>query len=411
LRLQRLTLQAGVSSPSALTFLPNGQKLRLSRRQVRRPMMAFARAELAGLGSAGGSALAAFQVEAAGVRDRHWGRAISYSRKVFIPLTTMCRNTCGYCAFVKHPGDPGANFMTPEQVLDVALRGERLGCKEALFSLGERPERRYPQARDALARLGYETTVDYLVAACRLVLENTSLIPHVNAGALTEEEMARLKHVSGSMGMMLETASRRLMKPGMPHHACPDKAPRLRLRTIDAAGRLGIPFTTGILIGIGETWEERLDSLEEINRLHLLHGNVQEVIVQNFRAKQGTTMAEWSEPTRDDMLRTLAAARIILDPSISLQAPPNLEEEFESYVASGINDWGGISPLTADHINPERAWPALGELSRRTAATGYRLVERLTVYPAHLGGGSEQVEAAIMRLARADGLAREQFVE
>ncbi|MBX3577489.1 MAG: 7,8-didemethyl-8-hydroxy-5-deazariboflavin synthase CofG [Rhizobiaceae bacterium] len=350
------------------------------------------------------------RAEAALIRDRHWGRAISYSRKVFIPLTTMCRNTCGYCAFVKHPGDPGANYMTPDEVLDVAQRGERLGCKEALFSLGERPERLYPEARDALARLGYSTTVDYLVDACRLVLERTSLIPHVNAGTLTEDEVRRLRDVSGSMGMMLETVSRRLMKPGMAHHACPDKAPLLRLRTIEAAGRLKVPFTTGILIGIGETWEERIDSLMAIDDIHRRHGNVQEVIVQNFRAKAGTAMAEWIEPSREDMLRTLAVARIILHPSISLQAPPNLEDAFEAYVAYGINDWGGVSPLTADHINPERAWPTLDELARRTAATGYRLVERLTVYPAHLGGGAANVEAAIARLARADGLAREQFV-
>lgn len=348
--------------------------------------------------------------EASALRDRNWGKAISYSRKVFIPLTTMCRNTCGYCAFVKHPGDPGANFMTLEQVLDVATRGEALGCKEALFSLGERPELRYPEAREALAKLGYTTTIDYLVDACRLVLERTSLIPHVNAGALHEGEMARLREVSGSMGMMLETATKRLMKPGMPHHACPDKSPLLRLRTIETAGRLKVPFTTGILIGIGETWDERIEALEAINELHKRYGHVQEVIVQNFRAKPGTAMAEWIEPTRDDMLRTLAAARLVLHPSISLQAPPNLEEAFEGYIDAGINDWGGVSPLTADHINPERAWPALAELARRTASKGYQLVERLTVYPSHLGSVDAGVEPALARLARADGLAREQFV-
>ena len=365
---------------------------------------------LRGLGGASGEALDRLRLCAAAVRDRHWGDAISYSRKVFIPLTTMCRNTCGYCTFVKHPGDPGANFMTPDEVLAVAVKGEALGCKEALFSLGERPERRYPQAREALARLGHATTVDYLVAMCRLVLENTALVPHVNAGTLMEAEVARLKEVSGSMGMMLETASKRLMKPGMAHHACPDKAPVLRLRTIEAAGRLGVPFTTGILIGIGETWDERIDSLAAINAIHLRHGNVQEVIVQNFRAKPGTAMAGWPEPSRDDMLRTLAAARLILDPSISLQAPPNLEEAFEAYLGSGINDWGGISPLTADHINPERAWPALAELSRRTAAAGHRLVERLTVYPTYLGAAAGQVGASLSRLAGADGMAREQYV-
>ncbi len=365
---------------------------------------------LRSMGDASGAVLAALQAEAGAIRDRHRGRAISYSRKVFIPLTTMCRNTCGYCTFVQAPGTPRATYLTPDEVLDIARRGEALGCKEALFSLGERPERRYPEAREALARLGYTTTIDYLVDACRLVLDRTALIPHVNAGTLTEAEIARLREVSGSMGMMLETASKRLMRPGMPHHACPDKAPRLRLRTIADAGRLGVPFTTGILIGIGETWEERLESLAAIDALHRTHGHVQEVIVQNFRAKPGTAMADWAEPPREDMLRTLAAARIILDPSISLQAPPNLEEAFEDYIGAGINDWGGISPLTADHINPERAWPALTELARRTAARGYRLVERLTVYPEHLGHLPAGIDAALARLAGTDGLAREQVL-
>lgn len=357
-----------------------------------------------------GDAFAPFARQASEVRDRHWGRTISYSRKVFIPLTTMCRNTCGYCTFVRNPGEPGANLMTPDEVLEVATKGERLGCKEALFSLGERPERRFPEARDALARMGYASIVDYLVDACRLVLDNTTLVPHVNAGTLTEEEIARLREVSGSMGMMLENVSRRLSKPGMAHHACPDKAPVLRLRTIEAAGRLGVPFTTGILIGIGETWDERVDSLAAINELHLRHRNVQEVIVQNFRAKAGTAMAQWAEPSREDMLRTLVMARLVLDPSISLQAPPNLEEAFEDYIDCGINDWGGISPLTADHINPERAWPAIAELSRRTQARGYSLVERLTVYPAYLGVETAPLHATLAGMARADGLARDQFV-
>jgi len=343
-------------------------------------------------------------------RDAHWGRKVSYSRKVFIPLTTMCRNTCGYCTFVKAPGEPGANYLMPDEVLDIALKGEKLGCKEALFSLGERPERRYPEARDWLARLGFATTVDYLVAACKLVLENTSLVPHVNAGTLDEDEIARLRDVSGSMGMMLENVSRRLSKPGQAHHACPDKAPVLRLRTIEAAGRLGVPFTTGILIGIGETFDERVDSLVAINELHQRYGHVQEVIVQNFRAKAGTAMADWAEPKREDMMRTLATARLILDPSISLQAPPNLEETFEDYLDCGINDWGGVSPLTADHINPERAWPAVAEIARRSAAKGFRLVERLTVYPAYLGVETAPLHDMLARLAGADGLAREQVV-
>lgn len=356
-----------------------------------------------------GRETAQLQAEAAALRDHSWGSAISYSRKVFIPLTTMCRNTCGYCAFVKHPGQEGSGYLSPDEVLEIARKGERLGCKEALFSLGERPERRYPEARETLRRLGHATTIDYVIAACRLVLARTSLIPHVNAGTLTEAEIAELREVSGSMGMMLETVSKRLMKPGMAHHACPDKSPLLRLRTIEAAGRLGVPFTTGILIGIGETFEERVESLVAIDRIHQRYGNVQEVIVQNFRAKADTAMAGWMEPSHEDMLRTLAVARLVLDPSISLQAPPNLDDRFEDYIASGINDWGGISPLTIDHINPERAWPELSELARRTAAQGYRLVERLTVYPAFLNE-TAPLAAALSGHAGADGFARSQIV-
>lgn len=357
-----------------------------------------------------GGDLTLLRKDAASIRDAYWGDRVTYSRKVFVPLTNMCRNTCGYCKFVKNPSEIEARYLPLEEVLDLAIKGGRLGCKEALFSLGERPERRYPEARDALRRLGSDSTIDYLARACRLVIERTSLVPHINAGALSEQEILCLREVSGSMGMMLESVSRRLNKAGMAHHACPDKSPVIRLRTIETAARLGVPFTTGILIGIGETWQERVDSLEAINDLHRRFGNIQEVIVQNFRAKPGTAMAEWSEPSREEMLRTLAAARLILDPSISLQAPPNLEEAFEDYLGSGINDWGGVSPLTTDHINPERAWPAISELSRRTASQGYRLVERLTVYPKYLGSVAAGLSERIAKLADADGLAREQFV-
>jgi FO synthase len=361
-------------------------------------------------GGANSAEVALLRQRACEIRDQYWGRRITFSRKVFIPLTNMCRNTCGYCVFVKHPGDPKAGYLTPEEILDIARNGERLGCKEALFSLGERPELRYTQASDILSQHGYQTTIDYLIEACRLVLEKTSLIPHVNAGTLTVSEIAQLRAVSGSMGMMLENVSKRLMKPGLPHHGCPDKTPILRLRTIEEAGRQKVPFTTGILIGIGETWDERIDSLLAINEIHLRHGNVQEVIVQNFRAKSGTAMEWSSEPSREDMLRTLAVARLLLDPSISLQAPPNLDNTFEEYIDSGINDWGGVSPLTVDHINPERAWPTLAELERRTAAKGLQLSERLTVYPSHLNNCHTAVSQPLRRLAREDGLAREQFV-
>lgn len=365
---------------------------------------------------ASGEALEALQARARAVADAKWGRTLTYSRKVFIPLTTYCRNNCGYCTFYKLPGQPGARYMTPEQVLDVARRGEQLGCKEALFSLGEKPELAYPQARDELARLGYARTVDYVRDLCALVLRETTLVPHVNAGTLSQDDARALKAVSGSMGMMLESVSRRLARKGAAHHACPDKAPALRLRTLDAAGQAGVPFTTGILIGIGETWEERVDSLLAIDAAHRRHGHIQEVIVQNFRAKPGTPMAAHAEPTREDMARTLAVARLLLSPDIALQAPPNLEERFESYIASGINDWGGLSPLTADHINPERAWPAVAELARRTAAVGYRLQERLTVYPRYLRHDARgrfvdaALAPALARMAGQGGLAREQVL-
>ncbi|MSQ58560.1 MAG: 7,8-didemethyl-8-hydroxy-5-deazariboflavin synthase subunit CofG [Betaproteobacteria bacterium] len=348
--------------------------------------------------------------------DAHWGKTVSYSRKVFIPLTTYCRNTCGYCTFYKVPGQAGARYMTPEEVLDVARKGERLGCKEALFSLGEKPELRYQEARAALAKLGYERTLYYLRDMCALVLRETSLIPHVNAGTATVEDLLALKSVSGSMGMMIENVSRRLTGAGQVHHACPDKTPVQRLRTLESAGKAGVPFTTGILIGIGETWEERIESLAAIDQCHRKYGHIQEVIVQNFRAKPGTPMANHPEPSLDDMERTLAVARLLLSPEISLQAPPNLEDDFESYLDCGINDLGGISPLTLDYINPERAWPAIAELARRTQAKGYGLQERLTVYPRYLkpGQGSRFLDPRLAhllsRMAGPSGMASAQVL-
>lgn len=350
--------------------------------------------------------------EAAAVRDRAFGKTITYSRKVFVPLTNMCRDTCGYCVFVKHPSSPEARIMTPDDVMTVVRAGERLACKEVLFSLGEKPERRYSDARLRLAELGYRSMTDYLQAMCSLVIEQTSLVPHVNAGTLDDDEIAMLRPVSGSMGMMLETVSRRLMEEGMAHHACPDKVPVQRLRTLERAGRARVPFTTGILIGIGETFAERIESLEAIRDMHRRHGHIQEVIVQNFQAKSGIAMADHPEPTLDDMLRTLAAARLILPDDISLQAPPNLSERHGAYIAAGINDWGGISPITIDHINPDHAWPAIGRLRATTEAEGFSLQERLTVYPRFLepikGFVDEAVSEKLRGLARADGLAKDQ---
>lgn len=346
------------------------------------------------------------------VRAQTWGHRVSYSRKVFVPLTNLCRDTCGYCTFAKQPGEHGAGYLTPDEVRDIVRQGQRLGCKEALFSLGERPELRYAEARDMLARLGYATTLDYVVAMCDMVLRESTLVPHVNSGTLSAEELRRVKAVSGSLGLMLENVSRRLVQIGMAHHACPDKVPLQRLRTLKVAGEHAAPTTTGILIGIGETWAERIDSLYALRSLHLTYGHLQEVIVQNFRAKPGTLMALHPEPDLFDMLRTLTAARLILPPDVSLQAPPNLSEDFGRYLTAGINDWGGISPLTADHINPERAWPAVDLVAKRTAEHGLELVERLTTYPSFQASGLGFLDpkpfVAVVAQARADGWARSQ---
>jgi len=302
--------------------------------------------------------------------------------------------------------------MTPDEVIEVVLEGEKLGCKEVLFSLGEKPELRYDLAKDRLRKLGYQRMTDYLREICAWVVNETSLVPHINAGSLAEDEIAMLKPVSGSMGMMLENVSRRLMQPGMPHHACPDKVPLQRLRTLERAGLARVPFTTGILIGIGETWNERIESLQAIREVHLTYGHIQEVIVQNFQAKKGITMADHPEPGLDDMLRTLAAARLILPKEISLQAPPNLSERHGAYIDAGINDWGGISPLTIDYINPDHAWPAIGRLRATTEAKGFELKERLTVYPDFLDGDDDFLEPAmadkLQPMTGPDGLAADQ---
>ncbi|MAD46020.1 MAG: 7,8-didemethyl-8-hydroxy-5-deazariboflavin synthase subunit CofG [Oceanospirillaceae bacterium] len=340
--------------------------------------------EALALQAATGPDLHALCNQAAYIRDYQFGHTLTYSPKVFIPLTNMCRDVCGYCTFYKTPDSGQANLMTPDQVLATVRQGEALNCREALFSLGEKPEQKYTYAQEKLAQLGYRSTLHYLHDMAEQVLENSSLLPHVNPGTLTKAELSWLKPVAASMGMMLESTSYRLLKKGGAHHACPDKVPKVRLKTLEAAGELDIPFTTGILIGIGESWEERIDSLFAINDLHMQYGHIQEVIVQNFRAKAGTPMAGCQEPDLDDMRRTLAIARLILHPSISLQAPPNLEEHYGSYISAGINDWGGISPVTKDFINPERAWPQISSLQAACQGLGYELNERLTVYPQYL---------------------------
>ncbi len=343
-------------------------------------------------------------------KERFKPRVITYSRKVFIPLTNLCRDYCGYCTFRRDPGEPGAHTMTPDEVLEVARRGEQLGCTEALFSLGDKPELLFPEMRDTLRHLGYSSTLQYLEAMCELVLRETSLLPHPNPGLLSSEWLKRLAKVSPSIGLMLETTSTRLMSPGAAHDNAPDKLPVKRLRTIEEAGKLGIPFTTGILIGIGETPEERIDALIAIRDLHRKYGHIQEVIIQNFRAKPSILMNRWPEPSREDMLRTIAVARLLM-PNMNIQAPPNLSApHFDDLLDAGINDWGGVSPLTPDFINPEAPWPHLEELRKRTEAKGFILRQRLPVYPEFVQKIASKAGLLSQRLrAASDGqcLARE----
>jgi 7,8-didemethyl-8-hydroxy-5-deazariboflavin synthase CofG subunit len=314
-------------------------------------------------------------------RDRFKPGLITYSRKVFIPLTNLCRDYCGYCTFRRDPGQPGAHTMSPDEVLRVAREGEKLGCTEALFSLGDKPELIFPEMRETLRKLGYRSTLHYLEAMCGLVLRETSLLPHPNPGLMSAEWIARLARVSPSMGLMLETTNDALLAPGAAHDNAPDKLPAKRLRTLEEAGKQNVPFTTGILIGIGESAEDRVDALIAIRDLHRRYGHIQEVIIQNFRSKPEIPMANWPEPNRGEMLRTIAVARLLM-PDVNLQAPPNLSDpDYAQLLDAGINDWGGVSPLTPDFINPERPWPHLKELERRTLAKGFQLRQRLPVYP------------------------------
>jgi FO synthase len=314
------------------------------------------------------------------MKEQYRPGIVTYSRKVFIPLTNLCRDYCGYCTYRRDPGDPGAHTMTPDEVLSVAQQAEKLGCTEALFSLGDRPEALFPEMREHLRKLGYRSTLHYLEAMCEMVLRDTRLLPHANPGLLSANWIARLRESNPSLGLMLESTSTNLLV-AHPADRTPDKLPTLRLKTIEDAGKLGVPFTTGILIGIGETVEDRVESLMAIKRLHQRYGHIQEVIVQNFRVKPPIPMAAWPEPETGDMLRTLAVARLLLR-DMNIQAPPNLtENDYEKLLEGGINDWGGVSPLTPDYINPEAPWPHLVDLRRRTEAAGHKLKQRLPVYP------------------------------
>ncbi|MEQ1806795.1 MAG: 5-amino-6-(D-ribitylamino)uracil--L-tyrosine 4-hydroxyphenyl transferase CofH, partial [Burkholderiaceae bacterium] len=343
-----------------------------------------------------GADLDALLAQAARLRDAGHGDVLSYSRKVFIPLTHLCRDVCHYCTFATTPRKGQRAYLWPEQVLAVARAGERAGCHEALFTLGDKPELRYAVAREELAELGHATTLEYLAQMCEMLLRETTLLPHVNPGVMTREEIAMLRRVSVSQGIMLENISERLGEKGGAHHGSPDKAPALRMQTMRDAGELNVPFTTGILIGIGETRDERIDSLLAIRELHEAHGHIQEVIVQNFRAKVATKMARTAEPDLADLQWTLAMARIIFGPRMNLQAPPNLSlQSYSKLVAAGLNDWGGVSPVTPDHVNPEMPWPEIAKLRSNTEAAGKVLVERLAIYPAYCSDVATWQDAAL----------------
>jgi FO synthase len=315
-------------------------------------------------------------------RDRGWGHTLTYSPKVFLPVTNLCRDRCTYCTFRKDPNDPDAWTMTPDEIRAWSERGRTLGCIEALMCLGDKPELAFPSYRALLGELGHRTTAGYVYRACEIALD-AGLLPHTNAGILTAAEMARLKAVNVSLGLMLENVSPRLRGRGEVHQWAPDKEPAVRLRMLREAGELRIPFTTGILIGIGETLEERVDTLLAIRDLHRAHGHVQEVIVQNFRAKPTIPRADAPEPDALDMARTIAVARLVLDVDVSVQAPPNLSpEDHLLFIAAGVNDWGGISPLTPDYVNPEAPWPHVAALAETCAAAGFALRPRLPIYPA-----------------------------
>ena len=356
--------------------------------------------------------LPALMQRASALRDAGFGRAVSYSRKVFIPLTRLCRDVCHYCTFAQPPRAGERAYMTLDEVVGVARRGAAAGCREALFTLGDKPELRYPHARAELDALGYPTTIAYLAAAARAVFEVTGLLPHANPGVVTRDELLALRETCPSQGLMLESVSRRLLEPGQVHHGSPDKDPDARLEMVRMAGKLAIPCTSGILIGIGETRTERIAALLALRDLHDAHGHVQEIIVQNFRAKPGTRMAHAPDPTLADLQWTIACARLVFGPDMAIQAPPNLTPDgFGGLIRAGINDWGGVSPVTPDHVNPEAPWPHLERLARETARQGKVLTERLTVHPAYVRSlehwVAEPLRPAVRRGSDAEGFARE----
>jgi FO synthase len=348
---------------------------------------------------------------AASVRDRFKGRSVSYSRKVFIPLTHLCRDYCGYCTFRSDPRPGVPEYLMPDEVLAIAEAGRRAGCKEALFSLGDQPEKIFPEAKSFLNRFGFQSTLEYLAAMCELVLEKTGLLPHSNPGLMGPDDLRRLNETNVSVGLMLESASPRLLRIGGPHWKAPDKVPSRRIRAIESAGELSMAFTTGILIGIGETAEERVDALLAIRAVSEKHGHIQEVIVQPFRAKTDIRMAQSPEPSKEDLERTIAVARLIFGGEMNLQSPPNLlAHDYPDLLKAGINDWGGISPVTKDFINPEAAWPQLSSLAARSSDAGFVLRERLAIYPEFAARPqfvNTRLQSHLRALQAEDGYARE----
>jgi FO synthase len=341
------------------------------------------------------------------LRDRGKGRTVTFSPKVFIPLTRLCRDFCGYCTFRQSPDEADALFLTLEEVLAVAEAGKRAGCTEALFTLGERPELRYVEAKNWLRASGYRSTLHYLREAASRVLDEVGLLPHLNPGTMSRREVASLRPVSASMGIMLENVSPRLAEPGAPHHEAPSKWPRARLRAIENAGRERVAFTTGLLVGIGESRADRIDSLLAIRDLNDRYGHIQEVIIQNFRAKPDTPMRSHADASTEEMLWTVAAARLLLGERANIQVPPNLNgESYPVFLDAGINDWGGVSPVTIDYVNPEAPWPHLGALRERTEARGFQLKPRLPIYPELVTDGGRLIPLALSRpiLDQADGM-------
>ena len=346
------------------------------------------------------------------IRKSSKGNVVTYSRKVFIPLTNLCRDTCSYCTYKREPNDPKAVMMKPEQVLEIAERGKKAKCTEALFMTGERPEQKYDEAREWLKSLGYSSTTEYIIHMSELVLKKTGLLPHTNPGNMTTEEMLALRESNPSLGIMLENVSERLCARDMPHELAPSKNPKVRLKTIENAGKLKIPFTTGLLVGMGETPYELVDSLFAINELHAKYGHIQEVIMQNFSPKPDTPMSLAPTPTLNYMLKAVAIARIVM-PSMNIQVPPNLSPgHYGKYLDAGINDWGGISPVTIDHVNPEFAWPRINDIRSATERKGFVFRARLPVYPEYISKDflSDNVLERVEAIADAQGLVREEYL-